>query len=212
MFKTPVAVCRDLDVMSTATPASSTRTHLDRAAAVVASMLRDVDTADLDAPTPCVDWDLRTLVQHAAGTTTGLAKLGRRQELGADPWAGPDLPEETWNLVLAERIEALAEAWTAATAWEGTVRLGAEMPARTIGDMAYAEILLHGWDVARAVGAELDVPAPLAAALRGTVVETAGLGRQTGAYGPQVEVADDAGDFERALGAAGRDPRWVRPS
>ena len=82
------------------------------------------------------------------------------------------------------------------------------MPASTIGEMAYAEILLHGWDVARAVGSGLELTPEMAAALLQTIEETADLGRRMGAYGAAVEVPEDAGDFDRALAAAGRDPDW----
>ncbi len=121
------------------------------AAETVAAMLRVVDPAGLDRATPCQDWDLQALVHHVLGTTTGLAKIGRKEELGADPWAGPEITPD-WNTVLADRLEALAAAWSDDDAWAGSVQLGSEMPAAAIGDMAYAEILLHGWDLARTVG------------------------------------------------------------
>ena len=76
--------------------------------------------------------------------------------------------------------------------------------------MAYAEILLHGSDIARATGTSLEVSDEGAAALRRTVAETAELGRQMGAYGDPVAVDPDATDFETALGSAGRDPAWAR--
>ncbi len=110
--------------------------------------------------------------------------------------------------MLADNVEALADAWAGDAAWSGSVQLGAEMPASTIGEMAYAEILLHGWDVARAVGSGLELTPEMAAALLQTIEETADLGRRMGAYGAAVEVPEDAGDFDRALAAAGRDPDW----
>ena len=49
--------------------------------------------------------------------------------------------------------------------------------------MAYAETLLHGWDIARTLGAELLVSPAMAAVLLAGVEETAELGRQMEAYG-----------------------------
>lgn len=186
----------------------STRDQMKSAAATVSAMLRGAGCADLDQRTPCFDWDLRELTRHAVGTTTGLAKIGRKEALGSDPWAAPEFAPQEWHTVLADNIEAVAEAWSADAAWSGSVELGARMPAAAIGDMAYAEILLHGWDVARAVGAEVPVTPEIAAALHRTISETAEMGRQLGVYGAEVAVPDDATDFDRALGAAGRNPHW----
>lgn len=84
------------------------------------------------------------------------------------------------------------------------------MPAPVIGEMALAEVVLHGWDLARATGQHLVVGPELGAELRRMVEETGELGRQLGAYGPAVQVGDEAGDLERALAASGRDPDWRR--
>jgi uncharacterized protein (TIGR03086 family) len=184
------------------------RHQLPPAAASVAAMLRGLGPQDLDRPTPCQEWRLGDLARHAVGTTTGLARIGRRLQLGPDPWAGRDVDATDWNTVLADNVEDVAAAWRDDAAWSGSVELGAELPATTIGEMAYAEILLHGWDIARSVGVELEVTAPMAAALRANIEETGELGRQLEAYGPQVEVAGDADDLEQALAGSGRDPRW----
>jgi uncharacterized protein (TIGR03086 family) len=80
------------------------------------------------------------------------------------------------------------------------------MPARSLGEMALIEVLLHGWDVARATDQQVDVSDALGAELLRCVAETADLGRQVGAYGTAVPVADNASDFAKALGLAGRTP------
>jgi hypothetical protein len=77
-----------------------------------------------------------------------------------------------------------------------------------IGEMAMAEVLLHGWDLARATGQPLSVPDEVGRELRRSIEETAGLGRSMGAYGEEVRVGDERPEFERALGASGRDPGW----
>ena len=68
-------------------------------------------------------------------------------------WSGPRVDRRDWAEVLAGNLEELVAAWSEDEAWRGTVQVGDEMPAATLGDMAYAEILLHGWDIARACGA-----------------------------------------------------------
>ena len=165
--------------------------------------------ADLASATPCRQWRLAELAQHTLGTLAGLARLGRREALDADdPWGTPT-SEEPWSPRLVVRLDDLAEAWSAGGSWEGQVDMGgSSMPAPMVGDMVVAEVLLHGWDLARATGQRFQVSDEVAKELRRGIEETAEMGRQMGAYGPAVVVGDDATDLDRALGAAGRDPGW----
>src|SRR5690348_2901517 len=134
----------------------STRQVLTDGAAAVAAAVRQLDPAtDLTRPTPCTDFDLATLVNHALGTTTALAGLARKEALDPDdPWGSrTNDTGGNWPARLADRLEATAAAWDDPAAWEGTVDLGGgEQPAATIGEMAFVEVMLHGWDVARAGG------------------------------------------------------------
>lgn len=181
------------------------------AADEVTRVVNAADPSRGAAPTPCTEFDLRALVNHFVGTTAALAKVARRQALDPqDPYGSRRDPSKgDWQRELASNIGDLAAAWSTPQAWDGTVDMGGgESPATMIGEMALAEILLHGWDLARATGQQLTVPDVVATELLRSIEETAELGRQMGAYGPQVEVAENAGAFDRALAAAGRDPAW----
>ena len=83
------------------------------------------------------------------------------------------------------------------------------MPARALGEMLLIEVILHGWDVARASGQEVEISDALGAEVLRCVSATADQGRELHAYGPEVAVADDASDLDKALGLAGRDPNWT---
>jgi hypothetical protein len=70
-------------------------------------------------------------------------------------------------------------------------------------------LVLHGWDLARAVGLDYRPdPAEVEACL-GFVGPTASPEGVPGLFGPIVAVAPDAPSFDRLLGLSGRDPRWV---
>lgn len=181
-------------------------------AGAVIGVVHGAGHIELDAPTPCRDFDLRALINHVTGTTSALARVGRRLPLDADDPYGARLDPSRgdWQHELASNISDLAAVWSKPEAWEGTVDMGGgENPAVMIGEMAVAEILLHGWDLARATGQDLTVPEPLARELLRSVEQTAELGRSMGAYGPVVTVRADSGAFERALAASGRDPAWA---
>ena len=203
-FKTPIRRSAKNEHMSIHT------FFLDTASDVV-GVVKGADTADLGSATPCTEFELKKLVNHFIGTTGALARAGRRESLDPeDPYGSKkDSTGGDWQSVLAANIEDLGRAWTQPEAWQGSVDLGsASMPARMIGEMAYAELVLHGWDLARATGQELTVPEDVAAELRRSIEETAELGRSMGAYGDAVDVSDGESEFARALGASGRDPRW----
>ena len=181
-------------------------------AAAIATALRDIEGVDLGSPTPCAEFDLETLVNHALGTTTALARLAQKESLDPDdPWGSrTDDTAGDWPNRLADRLEATAAAWDDPAAWTGTLDLGGggDQPAPTIGEMTFVEVMVHGWDVARAAGQRPDVTDAVGAELLHAVTGSAELGRQMGAYGPEIEVKPDASDFEKALGVAGRDPNW----
>ncbi|CAN5659969.1 hypothetical protein BH18ACT7_BH18ACT7_03110 [soil metagenome] len=74
--------------------------------------------------------------------------------------------------------------------------------------MALVELLFTAGTSRRPRGSRCrSIPTRPEASLR-VVTETAELGRQMGAYGPEVPVSPDATAFDRALGLAGRDPNW----
>ena len=89
------------------------------------------------------------------------------------------------------------------------------MPAAQAGLVALDELVLHGWDVARASGQDYDVDA---ASLDGSwsfVAQFSGPGQdeaREGLFGPEIDVAESAPKFDRLLGMAGRDPHWSPPT
>ena len=92
---------------------------------------------------------------------------------------------------------------------------GVRMPAEQMGAVALDELVLHGWDLARATGQQFTCdPANTAAVLAFTSASAhpeQAAGRE-GLFAPVVDVPADAPSFDRALGFAGRDPAWTPTS
>ncbi|HET9648523.1 MAG TPA: TIGR03086 family metal-binding protein [Microlunatus sp.] len=191
----------------------SIQTTLVAGAEAIAAAIREIDPPTApDAPTPCADFDVRTLVNHAFGTTRAMARLAAKEGLDPDdPWGSrTDAADGDWPHRLADQLEATANAWSAPEAWQGQLDLGGgDQPASTIGEMAFVEVMVHGWDVARAGGRRPVIPDEVGTELLRAVDASAELGRSMGAYGPEVHVDDSAPDFDRALGLTGRDPDWT---
>jgi uncharacterized protein (TIGR03086 family) len=173
---------------------------------VVAAVPDDV----LGAPTPCGDYDVRALANHLLGTTEGMRRIGADEELDPDdPWGtAGDHMGASWREDLQQRLDGLVEAWEGPEAYEGDA-MGGRMPKRMVGAMALVEVVLHGWDLARGSGQEVDYDEDVESAALEVMHQIGEMGRSQGAFGELVDVPDDATAFEQALAQAGRDARWA---
>ncbi|WP_327308090.1 TIGR03086 family metal-binding protein [Streptomyces sp. NBC_01298] len=178
---------------------------------IVARLATSVPDALLTGPTPCPDYAVRDLLGHVTGLAVAFRDAGRK-DLGpttdtAPGTAVPALPAG-WREELPRVLGELAEAWRDPDAWTGMTRAGGvDLPGEIAGRVAVNELVIHGWDLARATGQEY---APDQAALnssyaflRATVEEEGGGG---GIFGPVVPVPDGAPLLDRAVGLSGRDP------
>lgn len=170
-----------------------------RATERTAELVREVRPEQLGLPTPCEKFDVSELLSHlewVAEMFESLADGGPMTEQGS--YAG-DFPE---------RAERTLAAWSRPEAWEGaSPAMG--LPMGVLAHMYLVDMVVHGWDLARAVGQEYEPdPEAVSRALSFTD-QMAETGRQRGAFGPPVAVPDDAPPFDRLLGVIGRDPAWT---
>jgi uncharacterized protein (TIGR03086 family) len=196
----------------TAIPPSAVRAAADLASTALAAVTPD----RLTAPTPCRDLDVRALLDHLAWAAVLSQRAAVRMPLehdGSTLTPAPfldGLPVAQWAAAVPVELDTAADAWADPAAWEGETLMGTTpMPASVVGPLMLAEFVLHGWDLARAVGAPYDVPTALGEATLTAVLPIAQLGRDGGWYGPAVPVPDNAPAVDRALGLTGRDPRWT---
>ncbi|CCH89402.1 protein of unknown function [Modestobacter italicus] len=193
----------------------SPTTAVRAASDLAAGPLRAVTADQLTAATPCGDYDVRALVDHLAWAAVLSQRAATRMPLEHD-WSSltpapflDGVPVERWAAAVPAELDTAADAWADPAAWEGETLMGTTpMPAEVVGPLMLAEFVLHGWDLARAVGAPYEVPAELGAATLAAVQPVAQMGRDGGWYGPEVPVPTDAPAFDRALGLTGRDPAW----
>ncbi|NKS00023.1 TIGR03086 family protein [Rhodococcus hoagii] len=191
----------------------TTEYDLGPASAQVGRVVAGVRDQHLELPTPCTEWSVTDLLRHLLELTNAFAAAARKAPFPGDGSARPaDLPVD-WREQLDRQLEALAAAWREPGAWQGEAEAGGvTMPAAVMGAVAIDELVLHGWDLARATGQPFESdPASVEASLSFAAsmsVPGEEAGRE-GLYGPVVPVPDDASDLDRLLGYAGRDPRWA---
>ncbi|MEP6695364.1 MAG: TIGR03086 family metal-binding protein [Pseudonocardiales bacterium] len=189
---------------------------LGPAAGQVTRLLAGVSDDQLTDPTPCPGTPVAGLLDHFMGLSLAFLWAARKSTPeggGGPPHADAANLDEDWRTTLPQRLEELAEAWRDPAAWEGMTEAGGvTMPGEAIGAVALDELVMHGWDLARATGQAFACDAASAGAVlafTSHLAEPEMADAREGLFGPVVDVPADASDFERALGFAGRDPAWT---
>ncbi len=167
-----------------------------------------VDAHQWELPTPCADWNVRTLVNHVVGEdlwTEPLMRGSTIEEVG-DVLDGDQLgdhPKVVAREAATRAINVVAE--TLPTAGKVHLSYGEEDMAEYVAQLT-ADHLIHGWDLAVATGGDTTMDDDLVSAVAAWFSEREELYRAAGAIGPRVEVSGDA--QSQLLAHFGRDPRW----
>jgi uncharacterized protein (TIGR03086 family) len=157
-------------------------------------------------PTPCSDWDVRELVDHLVGEMRWMPPLldGRTIAEVGDRLEGDQLggdPKAAWD----DAAKAAVEAVGVPGAMERTVHLSfGDLPGAEYTRQLLADLLVHGWDLARAIGADERLDPELVEACAGWFAPMEEAYRGAGAIGPRAEVAPDADAQTRLLAMFGR--------
>lgn len=196
--------------MNTTQPASDGPTLMAAAAAQAARVVTGGVSTPLDSPTPCADWDLRTLLNHTILWTAYSAERRAHGESVAEDLMSKDFTAEPdYAEKYQAQLDKAVRAWSDPEAWNRELNvMGNATPAKDVGAMLIMETVLHGWDIAKATGQDYRVSPELADALLITVQQQADMFRQYQGFAAAVPVPDDAPAFDRALSLAGRDPNW----
>ncbi|RNL79913.1 TIGR03086 family metal-binding protein [Nocardioides marmorisolisilvae] len=156
-----------------------------------------VAATDLDAPTPCAGWDVRTLMNHLLQTQAYFAGAAAGRD-GTPP--GQEPPALLTDDPTADFVRARREVLQAFSG-DGVVEKTGPLLA-----IAFADQLVHGWDLARAAGQGATMPPDLAEAAYEAIHGRFTDEQRAGTFGPELPVADDASFQDRLLAYTGREP------
>lgn len=189
---------------------------LHPAAEQMARLLAGIPDGALSAPTPCPEFTVAELVGHIDGFARVFAASARKDlgPLTATPPAQRTQRDlaPSWREDAASHLATLADAWDDAGAWEGmTQAAGIDLPGSAAGRVVLDELVVHGWDVARATGQPFEVDGAYLPEIKATVeqLRAGSDGPAPGLFGPAVPVPDDAPLLDRVLGLTGRNPSWA---
>jgi uncharacterized protein (TIGR03086 family) len=157
-------------------------------------------------PTPCEGQDVRTLTNHLVGGNFWVAELapggtiedvGDRLDgdvLGADATAAYD-----------QSAKVAAAAFQAAGAMDRPVAVSyGPVPGSIYAGHRIVDIVVHGWDLAKATGQDTTLDPALVQACWEIVVPQAELLKASGAFAEPVPVGDDADLQTKLLALLGR--------
>jgi uncharacterized protein (TIGR03086 family) len=189
--------------------------------AVLASVdaVNAVTRDDLARPTPCTGWDLADLIAHMTVAHRGFAAAARGgSDLDSwDPATVADAvasdPAGSYSAAADDALDAFA----ADGVLETTFTLpefgpGATFPAAMAIGFHFVDYVVHGWDVARSIGKEFQLPhdvieavLPIAFAVPDGEFRT----EEGSPFRRAVAVDDEANDMDRLLAHLGRSPAWT---
>ena len=177
---------------------------LERSLAAVGQIVANVRPAQLDLPSPCCEWTVRDVIDHlvkgnawtvaSLSAETGSAGRPTDSMVGDDPAAA-----------FAESSAAVLAAFRAPGARGKMLDLPfGRMPGAAVAGMRSIDLLVHGWDIAKATGQSTDFApdlneAALAAARHAMTFDRAG-----SPFAPEQPVPSDAPAADRLAAFLGR--------
>lgn len=187
---------------------------LRRALSQAAAVLTAVDPGELAAPTPCRDWDVRSLIAHLAVADLRNFLVSARGE--SPDWSAP-APELAgdWSAQFDQDARALLDAWEHADPDRAVPGPGGvQTPLGSRADQQIAELAMHTWDLATATGQDVVLDSEVA---EYALAWSHGMLRPEfrgpdKAFGPEVPTASDAPAYDRLAAWFGRNPQWRPPA
>jgi uncharacterized protein (TIGR03086 family) len=181
--------------------------RLTRALRGFAARVEQVTPENVGGPTPCTDWDVRSLLDHVAGELLWMPPLLAGKTIGdvGDSLDGDHLGSDV-RAGFAAATEAAQGAVVDVTDWSAAVHVSyGDVPAHAYVDEVATDVLVHTWDLARAVGADEHLDEELVQLALERVDGQQDALAASGMFGSPVPVAADAPPQVRLLAALGRE-------
>ena len=154
-----------------------------------------------ERPSPCSEWDARGVLEHVIGfhEVLLLRPLGIKANRPRD-----DIPGR-WAATQVAIFTALDANWSHPVHLpdSSTLDVSSLLPMLTI------DVLVHTWDLARAVAAGAVLDPDLCEMALSSATKNEARYRTSGMFGPPVELPIEADPQSRLLALLGRDPHWA---
>jgi uncharacterized protein (TIGR03086 family) len=173
---------------------------LERTYGHTETVIANIGPDDMGKPTPCEDWDVRTLLGHLVTVVQQFPVMlhGEAPDWGAVPPLDDPFGE------FREAAATNLAAWREPGAAEQPSNM---LPGMSMIDFNLCDAIVHTWDLAKATGQDPGLDGDVAEAVL-DIWSDAPLdtGRQYGAFGEEVVVSPTARPLDRLVALLGREP------
>jgi len=157
-----------------------------------------------DRPAPVDGWAARDVVRHLVEWLPAFLEGSTGIVLAAGPSVDDD-PVGAWR-IQADAVQALLDDRAAAATEYDFPHIGRMSLSQAIAMIYTADVFLHRWDLARATGQDDTLDPERCAQMLEGMLPLDDVLRQSGQYGPRVDVPDDADVQTKLLAFIGRTP------
>lgn len=177
-----------------------------------ARLVDGVAPEQMGLPTPCSEWDVRTLLTHVVGGNQRWAALARDETMQRGPEQGGAAADDPLGddpaAAYRRSAEALAEAWRDPALLDRTFQIPfGVLPGRAALMLHTVETVTHAWDLSRATGQQPAFdPEVVRAALEFTRSNTPAQRPPGTPFASAVTVTDDLPEIDQLAAYLGRTP------
>jgi uncharacterized protein (TIGR03086 family) len=175
-----------------------------RVAGTFTERVRGVAPDDWDNPAPPEGWVARDVVRHLVEWFPGFLRAGTGIDLPHGPSVDED-PQAAWT-THSDAVQALLDDPATPGRVLENPHIGSVPLDQAIDQFYTADVFLHTWDLARATGQDERLDPEKCAVMLAGMLPMDDVLRQSGQYGPRVEVPEDADVQTRLLAFIGRRP------
>jgi uncharacterized protein (TIGR03086 family) len=177
-----------------------------RAMAATQRYVEGVRANQWEDPTPNTEWDVKQVANHIIGENLWAGELLRGKTIAEvgnkfdGDVAGSD-PAAAYRASMSVATDAV----TAPGAMEAVCHLSfGDFSGADYSAQLFVDLLIHGWDIARATQQDTRLPPDLVEACMPIAQEITAMARSSGVYGDDLAVSPDADQQTRLLALLGR--------
>jgi len=168
------------------------------------TIVGNISPGQLGAATPCEDYDVKALLQHLISGNLWVAPLVEGKTIQQ---VGDSIDSRTYG---PDDYEASAKEADAAFSGPGAMQKPVAVsygpvPAEVYAGHRFIDVLIHGWDLAKATGQGTTLAPDLVAACWEVITPQMDLLKASGMFGKEIPVPDDADPQTKLLAVLGRE-------